>query len=189
MASYCDFMQNNFLYGLFVIADFPKKYNIMAIDGDSEKKAEERARIAGDNMRNALERITRDYPLVKVSMWRNHMDDKYIRNIKVLQEGYAADNGFRFSANELVNKFLSLPSNRVKWKTSEPPTDIAKNYLLDELAGLLSIPCSIQLPVCEIYPGRNEVHERVQNREFPFCRDLQIKDDRVFMEAYYEPSD
>ena len=88
MVSYCDFMQNNFLYGLFVIADLPKKYNIMALDGDSEKRAEERTRIAGDNMRNALERITRDYPLIKVARWKDFMNPSYRYNLEVLKKAY-----------------------------------------------------------------------------------------------------
>ena len=56
------------------------------------------------------------------------------------------------------------------------------------IALLISAPFSFPLPVCEIYPGRNEVHEQVQERKFNFCKNLHIKDDRVFMEAYYEPS-
>ncbi len=102
MASYCDFMQSNFLYGLFVIADFPKKYNIMALDGSSEKRAEERTRIAGDNMRNALERITRDYPLVKVTRWRDFMTSSYEQNLKILREAYSNDPDFQEKCNYKV---------------------------------------------------------------------------------------
>lgn len=188
MMEYSRFMQEKFQFSLLIIGDLPKKYNIMALEGVSEKKAEEKTRAAGNDMLGMLEKITANFPLVKVSRWRNHMGERYARNLKILQESYANNDKFRASSNDLVNDFLSLPLNRVKWKTSEPPTNIAKNYLLDELAGLLSIPFIFELPVCEIYPGRSEVHERVQNREFPFCKDLHIRDDRVFMEAYYEPS-
>ncbi len=188
MREYAQFMQDRFLYGIFLIGDYPKKYNIMALEGVSEKKAEERTRIAGDNMRNALERITRDYPLVKVMRWKKFMDEKYSHNLQVLRASYDNDSQFRSLANEIVGNFLNLPSNRTKWKTTSPPIAVAKEYLLDELAGLLAIPFSIPLPVCEIYPERNELHEQIQARQFPFCKNLLIKDDRVFMEAYYEPS-
>src|SRR3989344_38874 len=85
MREYAQFMQNRFLYGIFLIGDYPKKYNIMALEGVSEKKAEERTRIAGDNMRNALEKITRDYPLVKVTRWRNFMTPSYEHNLEILK--------------------------------------------------------------------------------------------------------
>jgi hypothetical protein len=78
-----------------------------------------------------------------------------------------------------------LPANRAKWK-SNPPIEIAKEFCLDELALLVSAPFSFLLPVCETYPGRNKVQEKVQGRKFPFCQDLHIKDDSVFMEARYE---
>jgi tRNA-dependent cyclodipeptide synthase len=189
MDSYCDFMQENFLYGLFVIGDFPKKYNIMALDGDSEKRAEERTRIAGDNMRNVLERITRNYPLVKVTRWRNFMTPSYEHNLGVLRKAYTRDAGFQESVNDLVRGFLHSPANLIKLRADDrTQVALAKEYLLDELALLVAAPFSIPSPVCEIYPGRNEVHEQIQARQFSFCKDLHIKDNRVFMEAHYEPS-
>lgn len=187
MISYCDFMQKNFAYGVFIIADYPKKHNIMALEEVSERRAEERTRIAGDNMRNALEKITRDYPFVKVARWQHFMDERYRYNLKVLEQGYSSDLTFSQSCDNIVSEFLNTPSNLAKWKEkNQPPISVAKNYLLDELALLVSAPFSFPLPVCEIYPGRNEVHEDVQGRKFSFCHNLHIKDDRVFMEAYYE---
>lgn len=187
MASYCQFMQKHFLYGVFIIADYPKKYNIMALEGVSEKRAEERASIAGDSMRNSLEKITRDYTFVKVARWQNFMNQKYKDNLRVLESAYQSDLTFQQSSNKIVREFLNSPTNLTKWKESnQPPVSKAKDYLLDELALLISAPFSFPLPVCEIYPGRNEIHEQVQERKFPFCKNLHIKNDRVFMEVYYE---
>lgn len=188
MISYSQFMQDHFLYSVFIVADYPKKYNIMALENVSEKNAEERARIAGDNMRNALEKITRDYPLVKVARWRHFMNQRYEDNLKSLERAYQLDLSFQQSTNEIVREFLSNPANLAKWKESnDPPIFKAKDYVLDEIALLVSAPFLFPLPACEIYPGRNEVHEKVQERQFSFCKNLHIKDDRVFMEAYYEP--
>ena len=187
MNAYCQFMQHHFLYGIFMIGDYPKKYNIMALDGGSEKKAEERPRVAGDNMRNNLEKVTRDYPFVKVARYKHFMTPLYQTNLTVLQTVYVSNLSFQRSANEIVDEFLNIPTNLTKWRgIKEPPASKVKDYLLDELALLTSAPFSFPLPVCEIYPGRNELQEQVQQRQFPFCKDLHIKDDRVFMEAYYE---
>src|SRR3989344_6827211 len=171
MASYCDFMQNNFLYGLFVIADYPKKYNVMALEGYSEKRAEERRRIAGDNRRNALEKITRGYPLVKVARWKNFMTPSYEHNLEVLRRAYSEDARFQVSTNSFVREFLNSPANLQRLREDDrEQVSIAKEYLLDELALLIAAPFAIHLPVCEIYPGRNELHERVQERHFSFCK-------------------
>lgn len=187
MDAYCQFMQQHFLYGVLMVGDYPKKHNIMALDGVSEKKAEERTQVAGDSMRNALEKITRDYPLVKVARYKHFMTSIYEHNLTVLQNTYASDLLFQRSANEIANEFLNIPSNLLKWKgRKEPPVSKTKDYLLDELALLISAPFFFPLPVCEIYPGRNELQEQIQKRQFPFCKDLHIKDDRVFMEAYHE---
>ena len=192
MKAYSEFMQNNFLYGVFVIADFPKKYNIMALDGASEKTAEQRTQIAGDNLRNALEKTTRDFPRVKVARWKHFMDSLYGDNLEVLSKAYETEEGFQQACNHLVWEFLSLPANLARRNKSASLADcvaMSKNYVLDELALLVSAPFSFPLPVCEIYPGRNEVHEQVQERMYTFCKDLHIKSDRVFMEAYYESAD
>lgn len=151
MSCYCDFMQKHFLYGIFIIADYPKKYNIMALERVSEKRAEERTRIAGDNMRNALEKVTRDYPLVKVARWKHFMNQRYEDNLKVLEKVYQTDLSFQKRCNEFVNEFLHNPANLAKWKESnQPPISKAKDYLLDELALLIAAPFSFSLPVCEI---------------------------------------
>ena len=134
MKSYCDFMQEQFLYGVFIIADYPKKYNIMALENVPEKRAEERTRIAGNNMRNALEKITRDFPLIKVSRWKCFMNQRYRDNLEVLERAYASDLTFQESCNDIVLDFLNCNSNVNKWKEQkQPPILIAKNYLLDEL--------------------------------------------------------
>ena len=53
---------------------------------------------------------------------------------------------------------------------------------------LTAIPESFTLPVCEIYPGRNELQEDLQANKFWVLNGrLFVKPDRVFMEAYYEP--
>ena len=163
MITYCDFIQQHFLYGVFLIGDYPKKYNIMALERVSEKYAEKRARIAGENMRNFLEKVTRDYPFIKVARWQNFMNGLYRDNLKVLEQGYNSNSPFHQECNNLVYEFLNNPSNLTKWEGRYPhPILVAKNYLLDELALLVSAPFSFSLPVCEIYPYRNEVHEDLQ---------------------------
>ena len=192
MTEYARFMQERFAYSLMVVADVPKRHNIMALEGVSEVKAEQRARVAGDDMRNAIEKITRDYPNVKVARWRHFAEEKYSHNLEVLQEAYRSDGEFMDECNCVVWKFLSQSMGNPRTNPNISVADRvanAKNYLLEELALLVAIPFAFQLPVCEIYPGRNEIHERIQNREFEFCGDLNIRDDKVFMEAYYKDGD
>ncbi len=186
MEHYARFMQDRFTHSVLLVWDYPKKYNIMALDGLDEDAAEGRALMAGNQLRSNLEKVTRDFPTVKVARWRHFMTPKYQHNLQVMRRAYEEDTEFRESCKELTLDFLSLPENKAKWKDpNNPPIDIAKEYVLDELAGLIAAPFAFRLPLCEIYPGRNEPHERVQNREFEFCKDLHIKDDRVFMEVYH----
>ena len=189
MERYAQFMQDHFAYSVMIIADFPKKYNIMALRGVTEDVAEKRTEMAGNELRTNLERVTRDFPTVKVARWRQFMTPDYEHNLRVMRGAYLQESEFRNSCDGLVMDFLNIPENKARWSSqANPPLEVAKEYVLDELALFLSVPLSFRLPICEIYPGRNEVHERVQNRDFAFCRDLRLREDRLFMEAYYEPT-
>jgi len=189
MEQYARFMQEHFVHSVIVIADFPKKYNIMALQGVSEDTAQKRAEMAGNELRTNLERVTRDFPTVKVARWRHFMNPDYAHNLRVMREGYSQDREFRQSCDELVMDFLNIPENRARWtERTNPPLDVAKEYVLDELALLIAIPRYFRLATCEIYPGRNEVHEKLQNKKFAFCDDIRLRGDRKFMEAHHEPS-
>lgn len=64
---------------------------------------------------------------------------------------------------------------------------------LEELAMLLALPRwtrlgnNEQFPVCEIYPGKSEVQEKLQRGEYESCRNLIVNPRYMFMEAHYEP--
>jgi len=185
MEDYTKFMQDYFIHSVLIVADFPKKYNIMALEGVSEKAAEERSRIGGDNMRNMLEKITRDYPLVKVARWKDFMTKEYRNNLRVIHSGYEYHSGFQEGVRNLVEEFLHSSQNLARPRVLNPSRDMLKDYVLDELAFLLAAPLSFSLPICEIYPGKNRLQEDLQSGAFPFCKDLKISESRIFMDANY----
>ena len=188
MHAYSTFMFNHFAYSVLLIADRPKIHNIMALEGVSWKEAERRALIAGDDMQRSLEKLVRNLPSVKVSRWADFQDTWYDYNRQVILQEFSGE--FKRRVDALTMEFLELPANKAKWQDPHtPPLDIARRYVLDELCMLTAIPESFTLPVCEIYPGRNELQEDLQANKFCGLNGrLMVKPDRVFMEAYYEPT-
>ena len=192
MQEYATFMKDHFVHSVLLIADLPKIHNIMALEGVSWNEAERRAKIAGDDMQRSLEKIVRSFPSVKVSRWADFQDIYYDFHRQAMVQEYAfnADPVFKNGVDALTMEFLELPANKAKWKDpNTPPLDIAKRYVLDELAMLTAIPHSFELPLCEIYPGRNELQEAIQANQIQcLAQRLSVKPDRVFMEVYYEPT-
>lgn len=185
MHEYGAFMQENFPFSFFVIADYPKKYNLMALEGFSERKAEERTRVAGDDLRNMLEKVTRNYPRVKVTRWGHFMNEDYLHNLGIVKNAYVQNPEFKDEVDSFAQEFLTLPTNIAKLKgDGKNQIAIAKEYVLDELAFLVAFPVNFSIPVCEIYPGRHELHEKLQEKSFSFCNDLRLKENRVFMGVY-----
>jgi tRNA-dependent cyclodipeptide synthase len=187
MRAYAEFMQEQFIHGIFIVADFPKKYNIMAFEGVSEKEAERRATIAGDGLRNGLEKITRDYPFVKVARWKHFMTSDYEHNLQILHQEFEKCVLFHDEVNTIANAFAE--NNKHRWSSSEKPSiAILKEYVLDEVAFLLAVPCSFSTPVCEVYPCEFPLQSKVKARAFPFSNQLQFREDSRFMGAHYEHS-
>ncbi len=188
MREYALFMQEHFAHSVFLIADLPKIHNIMALDCVSWNEAERRAKLAGDDMQRNLDKIVRQIPSVKVSRWADFQDIWYGHTRQVILQEFAGD--FKRRVDALTMEFLELPANKAKWQNrNTPPLEVARRYVLDELCMLTAIPESFTLPVCEIYPGRNEVQEDLQAKKFwGLDGRLMVNSNRVFMEAYYEPT-
>ncbi len=183
---YAEFMSKHFSESYFLIADLPKKYNIMAIEGISEQSALTKVMRAGYCMRIFLERITEDFPNVYVKNYSELQDENYWENLKVLKKAYMQNKEFRDLCQKDVRKFLNLSRNKekIECRNFERVLKIAVKYRIDELAILLSIPLGYE-KFCEICPEEDELHEKLQRKEFDFCSKLRINPKRMFMEAKY----
>ena len=191
MKEYAEFISNNFLYGVFLVGDFPKRWNIMALEGLGEHKSRKRALKAGDELYRFLEKITLDMPNIKPMRWRSFESEEYSHNLETLLSAYQSNSQFRNSSNERVLEFLQTPSNLEKIQeqvTLSIALDLSKNYYLEEMALLLSVPFKFNHPLVEIYPQTNVVQESLQGRAYDFCKDLALSDNRSFIEVHYAPN-
>ena len=122
--------------------------------------------------------------------WNDASDDNYKHNLNVLTNKYNESLEFRNECDKKVREFLSIPSNKQKLEgigsTLEQGVGVASKYHLEELAMLLSFPISLGEKVCEIYPGMDEVQERLQREEYEFSSELRKNPNRLFMEVYHE---
>ena len=189
MEAYAKFLSDNFSEAFFFIADLPKRYNIMAIEGLSEDKALERIKKGSNNLLKFIESVSEKYPNLSVKIYRELQDESYRHNLEILNKTYLEDHKFRHLLRRGVVDFLSLPNNKKKIESSdnsfEKSIDIAINYRLDELAMLLSLPCNYE-EIYEIYPGVDELHEMLHDDKFGFCKDLKKNQRRKFLEVHYE---
>lgn len=195
MEAYTYFGCHHFKSFTFIIADLPKRFNLMALEGINEVTATYRSAVLGLDMERFMKKITDSYSRVNVTRWIDHVTDpNYLHNLDVLSQAYSSDDQFSFECNEFVWSFLSTPSNidraRTSGNTIDQRVSLCKNYLLDELAMLIALPSTWQSTnvMYEIYPGRNNLQEKLGRNEFSFCKDLHLNPNRKFMEAYYEPS-
>ena len=187
LRAYAAFMQDHFSESVFLIADHPKIHNIRALEGASWEEAERRVNIAGNDMQRSLEKVVSSFPSVRIARWTDFHDIVYTHNFQVILQEF--DGEFKRRVDTITMAFLELPANKAKWKSrASPPLEIARRYVLEELALLTAIPFAFKLPLCEIYPGRNEIQEDLQSKKFRGLNGrLLVKPDFVFMEAYYEP--
>jgi len=191
MTAYASFMNDNFSSSYLLIADIPKRHNIMALDQINEEEAYRRVKIASSNMKKFLEKVASPYPSIKICNWTDFTGKDYETNLSILQKAYAQDKRFGMACDESVKAFLELPQNKMKIhnsaRTFEDILTRVARYRLEELAMLLAIPKRFDGLFCEIYPGKDELQEQLQRGEFKFCKDLVISQTRIFMEVYYEP--
>jgi tRNA-dependent cyclodipeptide synthase len=189
MQFYSRFLSENFSESFFLIADLPKKYNIMAIEGVSEDEALKRINNTSQKYKIFLERMTEGFPNISIKHYAELQDENYFHNIKVLREAYLKDLKFRLQVRKDVVDFLSLPNNKKKIDSSQlsfnESVDIAINYRIDELALLLAIPCKYD-KLYEVYPGVDPLHERLHEGKFEFCKNLKQNPRRKFLEVYHE---
>ena len=186
--SFASFLNDNFDESFLLIADLPKKYNLIAIDGLSESEAQNKIIIASREMRIFLERTLKEFDNVKVKSYCELQDENYLHNLNLLKEAYKQNKEFREQIRKDVEDFIRLPINKEKILkrgfSIEEAIDISLNYRLDELAILLSIPCRFN-GIYEFYPGHDLLHEDLQNGKYPFCKDLKTNANRDFLEVQY----
>lgn len=189
MKRYIDFMQEQFLESYFLIADSPKRHNIMGMEGVSEEEAMRRADITGYDTLRFMERLVIGSTGIKIKRWRDFSNHQfYTSNLDILNRSYSENNSFKEECNQLVLAFLSNQNNNPNFNASisrEEKVSKCSKYLLEELAMLLALPAILERPLCEIYPGTNKVQEKLQQRQFPFANNLHMRDDRRFVEVYY----
>lgn len=187
MSQYAEFMNDHFSNSFFLIADLPKRYNLIAIEGINENSALRRVLMAGNNMERFLQKIVKPFSRVGIKRYSELQSKEYEDNLEVLRQAYENNPDFRSECDKAVFEFLSLPQNRRKIlerkNLFKDSLRLATNYKIDELALLLAMPLKTN-NLCEIYPGKDNLHERVQNNEFDFCRALKMNPTRRFMEVY-----
>ena len=190
MSDYIDFLHENFDESYLLIADNPKRHNIVALEGISEEEALKRISETSRNMRVFLEKLASKYLDIHVINWDESIDENYDHNLSILTRKYHENQEFREECDEGVNEFLSIPSNKGKLEgigsTLERGVEVASRYHLEELAMLLSLPVALGKKVCEVYPGVNKVQEKLQRDNYDFCSELRKNPNRLFMEVYHE---
>lgn len=188
MEQYAKYLGSQFSESYLLIADLPKRHNIMALEDISEERALERVIVASEDFRKFLDSIISSYPRIHILNWEEATDDNYNFNLSNLKKLYKEHNLFREDCNQRVNEFLSISANKrrlaVSGKTPEEVAHLASNYLLEELSMLLSLPIRLGEKVCEIYPGINEIQEKLQTGEY--YPNLLKNPERMFMEVYHE---
>ncbi|MBU0461690.1 MAG: tRNA-dependent cyclodipeptide synthase, partial [Nanoarchaeota archaeon] len=183
-------LHEQFKQSYLLIGDRPKRYNLMALEGINEEDALQRITRESECFKRFLEKLSSQYESMHVIDWNSAMDDNYIDNLRILKREYDNHKEFRAECDERVKEFLLIPANKRKLQmigsTIEQGLEIANNYHLEELAMLLSLPISLGKTVCEIYPGTNDVQEKLQRGAYAFCSELKKNPDRLFMEVYHE---
>ena len=186
MRGYSRFLADTFAKSFFLVADLPKRYNIMAIENISEQEALTRVMKAGYNLRVFLEKITRDMPNVNVKNYSELQSPAYYENLRILEKAYKLNVQFKMECDADVRNFLSIDRNKEKLngRNFEKALETAVKYRIDELAILLAIPCGCN-KICEVYPGKDALHEKLRKGKFDFCSELNIGNNRNFIGAYY----
>jgi len=160
----------------------------MALENVEEEDALKKVESAGKDTETFINKLVKKYPNIRVVRYNELCDSDYKHNLIVLYDAYEKDIEFRKAIEKDVLEFLSIQGNQEKLR--ENSIDIKKaltksvSYRIDELAILLAIPCKYDA-ICEIYPGLDELHEKLQNREFGFCEKLKLNPKRIFMEVYH----
>ncbi len=190
MEGYIDFLTKDFNKSFLLIADLPKRHNILALENVKEEEALQRVTIASKDMRRFLEKLSSKYSNIQIIDWTDSSDSNYHHNLNILKREYNNNLDFQEECDSMLRNFISIPSNKDKLEVIgsniKQGVKISSNYLLEELSMLLSLPLKLGVNVCEIYPGKNEVQEKLQNDEYDFCSELKKNPKRTFMEVYHE---
>lgn len=197
MREYSQFMSETFHESTFILGDYLKIHNIMALEGVSKNHAFEKVIRQRDAMSGLLKKILPDNVHV-----RNYSDMMTI-GVEISQAatetGYSYDDQFRRDCDMVVRGFLRplVRNLNQHYREKECAQSGCTKYFLDELGFLNRVPEQLsEGDVCEIYPGRNEVKEKIHQDKYLFCKERQYgfgkqmthNPSRKFMEVYYNPS-
>ena len=209
--SYAAFMSEHFSRAFFFISDFPKVHNIHAIENIFGDKAFRRVNISSIELAHFVNSIISSFPNIEVLQFSGmrYELDAYRGNLSNLNNQYfiqkqkvvLVDQSFYKDCEKAIREFLTIPTNLAKIKANpynslEQAIYHAFPGYLEELAMLLTLPRwrrlgnNEQYPVCEIYPGKSEVQDKLQRGAYnlyELCKYLIINPKYMYMEAYYEP--
>lgn len=175
------YMRKNAPVSYFIVADKPKRHNLMAIEGYSQQDALRKALGQGDD----LERFIAKYHTVPILRW-SHIEQLrvYQHNLQVLQSAWCSNSTFRQDCQKLVLEFLQLPANLQKIHNSgihlSKAVEIASQYVVEELALLTGFPVTVGGKVLEIYPGRHDIQESINEKRYGFEHQLYLNAHRWF---------
>jgi tRNA-dependent cyclodipeptide synthase len=190
MKEYIEFMDKQFSESYFIIADWPKKYNYMAINNTKEEHAEKKSLEQGEKLKTFLTKLTSNLPNTHILTWLETRDEHYEHISEIIDEGYEEDHTFKKDCKTEVSTFLSLENNLkkiLKHSTVEEAYNTSKNYFLEELKLILSFHQQFGNGATEIYPGRNSVQEHIREGKYSFCKHLELTK-FSFFEAHYKPT-
>ncbi len=201
--AYAEYLHNTFNFSLMIVADTPKRHNIRAIEGVSEREASRRVLVAGDDFLRFIEKVTRPFYRVRPTRWLYLAKETPCKDdLMLLNQGYTESTSFRDDCNEHTRSFLKQPSNLAKIEqhsTLERSVAIAKDYLLEELALVFALPKIFRRNHCvEIYPGKMEIQYRISSGYYntvpgensPSLSQFSGRFSQgctVYVEAYYDP--
>jgi len=186
MRFYVNYLGRHFPESHILIADEPKKHNIMAIDGVSEGEAMRRVRIGSADLERAIRRQIPDEfeKYISVHNWSSFNEiGEYKHNLEVLGRAYEVGGEFRDDCDEFVRKFLACSTRRIAGGV-ERALSIAMNYLLEELAMLNAVETQFSDSVTEIYHGRHEIQEKAHAGGYEEITGLILDSGRRFKEVH-----
>ena len=187
-----------------VIAGTLKRHNEMTLENITEEEAINKLNISTIQYKNFIrDRIKEIDPnkdsdkdsnkfsdKFNIYSWQEMIDfsgrESFENNLKILSEEFAKGERFTEDISRMTENFLLLGNNPSKLKANGVSLEdaIKKNsqYLIEESAGLLSIPCAFD-KITEIYPGTFGIQEDLQKGKYGFESKLNISNKRNFREA------
>lgn len=177
MKRYIEYMNTYFEQGYFLIADHPKRHNLVALEGITYPEADSRMEKQSIDYENFLRKLTDPHPDLHILSFEEYvLADAYQWNLLLLQTAFAQGDAkdphsFRSHVEMAVDQFLEqFYVHDQPLDPDRPPKDfardISKEYVLEEMALLEGIQTLLPAPLTEIYPGKAWLQESLHHGRY-----------------------